>query len=1428
MNRKARNHRYSLLKLTASAAVLSLALPVCAFAQTTTVDADDIEVGPGAVSYENLTIGYYGSASVTTKPATILTINRGLFVGMEPNSDGALTVDGAGSELRLNLGNDPTSVTQFGYSGEATLNITNGAVGTINSRVELALGANATTTINVEGAGSRLTFNGANGAPSVIGSGEGYLDINVNDKGHLDTTKMSINFGSTPGYKRFTISDATWDAGRIEATGESFFQISSSDDAIVRIDNVDVLSAGPTEIATYTLATSYGGKIYANTVTGGVASIYSSYGGELYVIQDSNFDKLSLFADPDSLIDFGGNIDVTDYLIMDISGGSTFRAGTITNRNPNQVAILSVTMLDKIAQFEVEAIESANLNFNIYSEVMDDDFVFDLSLGNAANVFVQGPGKSIFTGNNTYTGNTTVSGTNDSDVVLQIGNGGITGNITSDISVSDASVSLNRSSNFQYDGQLYGTGRLLHEGSGITRLTFESFQFTGDTIVNNGTLIVDGGLAGNVQVNNATLGGAGIVGAVTSVGGTLLGVQDDTLLIDGDLTMDAATQMNVSIGQPGAVAMFYVSGDLVLDGTVNVHDIGGFGPGLYRLIDYSGTLTDNGLEVGTLPSGVPSNQVAVQLAANEVNLFSQAGLQLHFWDGTNTISNGIVEGGSGIWNFTDTNWTEAEGLTNGPWDETFAIFQGAAGTVTVDGSLGAVRAQGMQFTTDGYVVDGDAITLTEANSIIRVGAGLRANRMGTTATIASKLAGNAAVVKTDLGTLILEGQNTYAGGTVVEGGVLQISSDANLGAAAGSITLDGGTLRNTAAMTTGRAVTIEQNGGIFDTRADLTINGVISGPDGLTKTGSGTLILAANNTYGEGTIIDAGAVQLGNGGTAGWVQGDVTNNGSLIFNRSNAATFAGNISGSGSLMQNGSGTTTLTGDASHLLGDHVISNGGLIVNSELGGDLLIQKGLLGGTGIVGDTTLEAAGIIAPGNSIGTLTIDGNFVGNGGLIQIESVLGDDTSATDLLAIRGNATGTARMQVINLGGAGAPTVQGIKVVDIGGASDATFSLQSDYIFDGDQAVVGGAYAYRLYKGGVATPDDGDWYLRSALVDGETDPDGPDPKPPLYQAGVPVYEAYPQALLGLNGLNTLQQRVGNRNWAQGAHSANTYGLDGPQRNGAWARLEGGHTSLRPNTSTTGSKFRQNDVFLQGGYDRVLGDNDSGAFVLGANLNTAYGRTKVRSPHGDGHIKTEGFGVGASATWYGTNGMYVDAQAQHMWYRSDLTSGLVSEKLVRRNRGTGYALSGEIGRSYAMGAGWTWTPQAQLTYSSVDFKDFTDPFDARVKMDRGDEFTGRVGLGISRETAWRGQSGKMSRAQYYGIANVNYDFDSARRVDVDAVRISASIPRLSADIGVGGTYSWDDDRFAIYGQGSVGTYTDDFGNSNDLRGQIGFKMRW
>src|SRR3546814_20709260 len=113
-----------------------------------------------------------------------------------------------------------------------------------------------------------------------------------------------------------------------------------------------------------------------------------------------------------------------------------------------------------------------------------------------------------------------------------------------------------------------------------------------------------------------------------------------------DLLASTAT-INVSFGQANVVGgslndLIEVGGDLTLGGTLNVETAvgGSFDPGIYRVINYGGTLTDNGLAIGTLPS--PDFYVQTSVA-KQVNLVNTAGLQFRYWDGTGTKNAGGIE-----------------------------------------------------------------------------------------------------------------------------------------------------------------------------------------------------------------------------------------------------------------------------------------------------------------------------------------------------------------------------------------------------------------------------------------------------------------------------------------------------------------------------------------------------------------------------------------------------------------------------------------------------------------------------------------------------------------------------------------------------------------------------------------------------------------
>ena len=996
-------------------------------------------------------------------------------------------------------------------------------------------------------------------------------------------------------------------------------------------------------------------------------------------------------------------------------------------------------------------------------------------------------GTLILTGGNDYAGGTWINGgtlrisadDNLGDAAGNISFDGGTLHTTADMT-SDRAVALAGTGTLSTDGgttlglggAISGTGDLVKQGAGTLLLTGAA-SHSGGTIVNAGSLFVDGdqsAATGLTSVNmGAVLGGAGIIGGDVTVAadaildpGSVDGLPG-TLTIAGNLSLASGANLSMQFGDANVVGgalndLVQVGGDLVLDGTLNVTESadGSFGAGIYRVLNYGGTLTDNGLVLGTMPAG--STATIQTSVAGQVNLVNTAGLALNFWDGdAGPKFDGAINGGDGVWqNGTgNDNWTDAGGAVNASYaNGAYAVFTGAGGIVTVDDSLGNVNAAGLQFAADGYEIDGDALALAEPRTSIRVGDGTSSGS-AFVASISAELTGTAQLVKTDAGTLILAGANSYTGGTAIEGGTLAISADANLGDAAGGIDLNGGTLRTMADFASGRSLTLVGDGTVMtDDATSFTLDGALSGSGSLTKAGGGTFVIAADNSS---------YVAVSN-----------------------------------------------------------VAGGTLAVDGILGGSVNVTNmGRLEGNGRVGG--IANAGVVAPGRGgIGTLAIAGDYVGNGGTLEIEAALGDDMSPADLLAVNGATSGTTRIAVLNRDGIGAQTIDGIKIIDVTGASDGAFVLNGDYAFQGEQTVIAGAYGYRLYKNGVADPQDGDWYLRSSLLNpppGEPgEPVDPDPSTdPLYQPGVPVYEGYTQTLLALGGLPTMQQRIGNRSWAAA-----------PGRAGGdiWGRMETRRHRPQPVFSTSGADKNIDSWQMQIGIDRMLAQRADGAALI-AGLTAHYGKADagIASIFGNGSIDTEGLGFGATLSWYGPKGLYVDGQAKLSWFDSDLRSGTLGT-LVKGNDGNGQAFSLELGKRSSVGGGLTLTPQAQMIYTHVDFDRFVDPAGAVISADRGSSLKTRWGISLDHQQSWDSPSGDMRRTHLYGLVNLTYEWLDGTRVDVSSTPVANRDRRLWGELGVGGSYSWGGDRFTLYTEISGDTSISDLGDGYGLKGTAGLRI--
>ncbi|WP_250633788.1 autotransporter-associated beta strand repeat-containing protein [Pinirhizobacter soli] len=731
-------------------------------------------------------------------------------------------------------------------------------------------------------------------------------------------------------------------------------------------------------------------------------------------------------------------------------------------------------------------------------------------LAGSGGLVMNGSGTQTLTGANLYAGGTLIE-----NGTLALGAGGSLA-AGSPVTLTGGVLDLSTSGN-QSIANLDGTGGQVQLGGG-SALTVDSGNFAG-AITGNGSLIkaglgnlvLDGAnsYSGGTQVvsgglvigSDAAHGAAGIqsdvsVASTGSIGGfghvdgnidvlagghLAPGAPSGTFTVNGNLTLAQGSLIDASFGAPGpdfntpgASHGVQVNGNLALSGAaLTPVDAGGFGPGLYNLFNYTGTLTQANGGIST-PVGYAIQNLT---GSKQINLINALGIDLNIWNADGLASPTQMGGGSGVWSQVNANWTDATGSITGvrsPADA-FVIFGGNAGTVTVDGAGGAqpVTTQGIQFASDGYHLNGDALGLVApsagAYSEIRVGDGSAASA-GWTATIDNAIAGNG-LQKTGDGTLVLNGANTYTQGTQLVAGTLSVSSDANLGNSGNAVDFEGGTLQvtGTAYTSTPRAIVFGAAGGGFDI-ADaantFTVAQPLTGTGGLTKLGDGTLVLAGANTYSGGTTISAGTLQ----GDTGSLQGNITDNGSLVFNQGTDGTFAGVVSGTGSLTKDGAGTLTLDG-AHTYTGITLIDNGTLKIGPA--GSLASSAGV----GLAAGTTLDlsgsgdqslgllngAGGTVDLGPNTLTLTGTGNgsyagtIIGSGALVK-DGASTQTLSGTNLYS--GGTTVNDGALILGAGGSLAAnsdvTVNGNGVLDVSAAGNQALG---NFNGNGGQVQLGG---------------------------------------------------------------------------------------------------------------------------------------------------------------------------------------------------------------------------------------------------------------------------------------------------------------------------------------------------------------------------------
>ncbi|MFV2944995.1 autotransporter domain-containing protein [Pseudomonas japonica] len=582
-----------------------------------------------------------------------------------------------------------------------------------------------------------------------------------------------------------------------------------------------------------------------------------------------------------------GSANLTLNGVNTYTGGTVLNGGSVTLGNnaalsSGTVSVTGASLLDSTG-----ALQLANA-LNLTSQLTlagSQDTTLSGVISGTGSLVKNGNGSLLLSGANTYGGGTTINA------------GSVTGDTTSlqGAITNNGALTFAQNADGTYSGNLSGAGTLTKSGTGQLLLTGTS-GFTGNTLVSAGSLVNNGTLASaNVQVaSGASLGGSGTYsGTVTIADGASLNAGTATAPLSvGNLNLSSGSNLNFALGAPGgSTTVVAVAGNLVLDGTLNISNAGGFGQGVYQLFTYGGSVTDNGLAYGTLPAGTTLADLTLQTAiANQINLV--VGSNLLFWNGSKTTGDGTVSGGTGTWASGTTNWTNTAGTSSNAWNDTFAVFGGDAGTVTVAGQQSFT---GLQFLTDGYTVQaGTGGALQAVNS---AGGDLAAVRVGTgTAVISAPLVGTGGIEKLDAGTLYLAGANTYTGGTTVSGGTLM-----------GNTTSLQGNITNNANL-------------VFAQGSSGQFSGILSGNGSISKQGTGDLLIVGSQPFNGAFSVDQGSVIVGNAANPGTVFGaqvTVGTNGTLAG--------TGSV---GSLVNNGSVVTGLDGGNLSVAGN--FSNAGTL------------------------------------------------------------------------------------------------------------------------------------------------------------------------------------------------------------------------------------------------------------------------------------------------------------------------------------------------------------------------------------------------------------------------------------------------------------------------------------------------------------------
>ncbi|EGD6588867.1 fibronectin-binding autotransporter adhesin ShdA [Salmonella enterica subsp. enterica serovar Infantis] len=1105
------------------------------------------------------------------------------------------------------------------------------------------------------------------------------------------------------------------------------------------------------------------------------------------------------------------------------------------------------------------------------------------TLSGSGSLVKTGTGELTLSGDNTYSGGTTITGgTLMADHADSLGTGAI------------ANSGVLQVGEGELENMLSGSGSLVKTGTGELTLSGDN-SYSGATTITDGTLIaanVNALGSGNID-NSGTLmldaeGEFNLANVATQSGATTELARGTTLNVDS-LTQQADSTLNIDLSKANGESAI-TADSVTLGGTLNVTGIGSVTDSwtpeayTYTLIGSDSAITtdfDNLTVAGMNREDVDFLTIDGKVdEADNTHYDLTASLSWYAnRDNATTDAHGTftLSDPDGSFNVAATLTDVDDTLDPGSrWDGKSLTKEGAGtlilsgdndysgGTTINEGTLVAASTTALGT----GLVDNNATLVLDADGEVSAVGGITTHSGATTqlALGTSLDLGDSALIQEDGSTLNVElnsdsVQPLITGSSAKLGGDLVVS-DASLQARASDAEFQSFKLMDMDSDISGDFTSLTMN--LTDQPDYLTVTGTINPEDaseyllteGLSWNATATSATPAHGTFtlGAGDSFEVTSVLGDKTGNGDWDGKSLTKLGAGKLTLSGANTYTGDtnvqegtlwLAGDGTIGEVGSqqavnvaSDATFGGSNGTTVNGKVTNEGTLVFgDSEETGAIFTLNGDLINMG----TMTSGSSSSTPGN---TLYVDGNYTGNGGSLYLNTVLGDDDSATDKLVITGDASGTTDLYINGIGD-GAQTTNGIEVVDVGGVSTSdAFVLKNE--------VNASLYTYRLYW----NESDNDWYLASKAQSDDDDSggddtpsdggddggnvtppddggdggnvtppddggDGGDVTPPDHGGDVaPQYRA------------DIGAYMGNQWMARNLQMQTLYDREGSQYRNAdgsvWARFKAGKAESEAVSGNIDmdSNYSQ---FQLGGDILAWGNGQQSVTVgvMASYINADTDSTGNRGADGSQFTSSgnvDGYNLGVYATWFADaqthSGAYVDSWYQYGFYNNSVESGDAGSESYDS---TANAVSLETGYRYdiALSNGNTvsLTPQAQVVWQNYSADSVKDNYGTRIDGQDGDSWTTRLGLRVD------GKLYKGSRTVIQPFAEANWLHTSDDvSVSFDDATVKQDLPANRAELKVG-LQADIDKQWSVRAQVAGQTGSNDFG---DLNGSLNLRYNW